>query len=136
MSERYQREIEEILGKVNEETSEGESGRPRQAPRGQRRTARPRRPRGPILNFSPGGLFRLGLAFLAAALVVNLLNWSPAGFGVAAPLAYLGVALLVIAYVSYFTRPRRTIERRWRGQVIDDPPEGPLSRLWRWITRG
>ncbi len=140
MPERYQREIEEILGKVNEEASEGEPGRPQRGQRSSRRsgaTAPPRRPRRPALSFSPGGLFRVGLALLASAFVLNLLDASILGVGVAAPLAYAGVALWVTAYVLYFTRPRRTIERRWRGQVIDEPlKEGPVSRMWRWITRG
>ncbi len=136
MPQRYQREIEEILGKVNEGTPEGSERSPRGS-RGPRRAAPQRRPRRLRFSFTPGGLFRAGLGLLLGAFVLNLLNVSILGFGVAAPLAYLGVGVWVYAYVSYFTRPRRASERRWRGQPIDDAPsEGPLSRIWRWLTRG
>ncbi len=138
MSQRYQREIEEILGKANEEEASEEGGaRPQRGQRTAHRAAPPRRPRRFSFSFTPGRLFQIGVALLVIAVVMNWVDVNLMGISVAAPIAYLGVALFIVAYVSFFTRPRRTVERRWRGQVLDEPPgSGPASRLWRWITRG
>ena len=141
MSQRYQREIEEILGKANEdasdEASDESAGRPKRGQRTAHRAAPPRRPRRFSFSFTPGRLFQVGVVLLVVAVVVNWIDVNLMGISLAAPIAYVGVALFIIAYVSFFTRPRRTVERRWRGQVLDDPPgSGSASRLWRWITRG
>ena len=54
----------------------------------------------------------------------------------ATPIAWVGIVAFIGAYVLYFTKPRRTVERRWRGQSIEDVPEpGPLGRFWRWVSR-
>lgn len=134
MANRYQREIEEILGQANEEASGADAESVGKAKPAGRRMRPPRSRRSPrsSLHVTPGRLLRAGLAALAAALLLTIL-----GVGVATPFAWLGVALIIIAYVTFFIQPRRTVERRWRGQPLDDPPEpGPLSQLWRWITRG
>ena len=131
MAERYQREIEEILAEAGEEAPR------RQAPRRRTTGARPLRPsspqrRGFSLRPTPGRLAFAGVASLAVALALNLL-----GAPGASVFLWVGVALFVAAYVSYFTQPRRTTERRWRGEVMDAPPSrDPLSRLWRRITGG
>ena len=126
MAERYQREIEEILEEA------GERPPPRLAKRVRPARRPARRERGYSLFPTPGRIAFAGAAALAVALAVNLL-------GVPGSTVFLwaGVALLVAAYALYFTKPRRTVERRWRGQLMDDPPQpGPLSRLWRRITGG
>lgn len=126
MAERYQREIEEILEEAGEQAP----------PRPPRRVRPPRRParrkRGYSLVPTPGRIAFAGAAAIAAALALNLL-----GAPGATVFLWAGVALLVGAYAAHFTQPRRTVERRWRGQALDAPPEpGPLSRLWRRITGG
>ena len=134
MANRYQREIEEILGQANEDAAGADAeGRGAATPVGRRlRPQTPRRSPGSSPYLTPGRLLRAGLAALAASLLLNIF-----GVGIASPLFWIGVALLIVAYVAFFTKPRRTTERRWRGQPLDDPPEsGPVSRLWRWITRG
>ena len=131
MGQRYQREIEEILLKANEDAPDDGQKRPRNPQRSARR-APPSRGRGRSLRFTSGRLLAMGVAVLAVALILNV-------FGVpfVTPLLWASVALVVIAYISYFTKPRRTVEKRWRGQPIEDAP-GPssLSRIWRWIIRG
>ena len=135
MGQRYQREIEEILGKVNEDApAEGASKRTTSASR--ERRGRQRDPIGSAprfsLHFSPGKLLAIGLGLLVAAWLLSL-----NGVGFAAPLVWIGIALLIAGYVLVFTRPRRRVERRWRGQSLEDPPEpGGLARIWRWLTRG
>ncbi|MYA50319.1 MAG: DUF2207 domain-containing protein [Chloroflexi bacterium] len=132
MAQRYQREIEEILGQAGEE-GEGAGSDGSKPPRSPRRVARaPRRRLGRLVRPTPGRLLLAGIVLLILAVVLNALD-AP---GVR-PFFWASVVLFVFAYVAYFTRPRRTVERRWRGQPMDDPqPAGPLSRLWRWITGG
>ena len=132
MAQRYQREIEEILGQAGEEGS-GTGPDGSKPPRRPRRVSRsPRRGLSAFIRPTPGRLLLAGIALLVLAVVLNALD-AP---GVR-PFFWASVVLFVFAYVAYFTRPRRTVERRWRGQPMDDPqPAGPLSRLWRWITGG
>ncbi len=132
MAQRYQREIEEILGQAGEEGSGGRSDGSK-PPRGPRRASRsPRRGLGAFIRPTPGRLLLAGIVLLVLSVLLKALD-AP---GVT-PFLWASVVLFVFAYVVYFTRPRRTVERRWRGQPMDDPqPAGPLSRLWRWITGG
>ena len=132
MAQRYQREIEEILGQAGEEGQDAGKGCSK-PPRAPRRALRSRRPGlGRFVRPTPGRLLLAGIVLLVLAVVLNALD-AP---GVR-PFFWASVVLFVFAYVAYFTRPRRTVERRWRGQPMDDPqPAGPLSRLWRWITGG
>ena len=133
MAQRYQREIEEILDKVNEDApveSRAKRGSRPGAP-SKRRPEPGGRPR-VTFDFSPGRLLVIGVVLLAGALVLKVL-----GLGFAAPFAWVGIALFVVAYILFFTRPRRTVERRWRGQSMEDPPaQSQLGRFFRWISGG
>ena len=127
--QRYEREIEEILGQVNEEAPAATKSR-----RGARRATSDVRPAGPRLrpafDFSPGRLFLIGAGLLVVAVVLLSM-----GFGFAAPFAWIGIGLFVVAYLRFFTKPRRSVDRMWRGQSIEDPPSPSApSRWWRWIT--
>lgn len=134
MAQRYQREIEEILEKANE-SQPNEGGTKRATSRSKEpQPKKPRRasPAFSSFHFSPSRLLVAGVALLFIALILNA-----TGTGFAAVAAWVGIGLLVAAYISFFTRPRRGTERRWRGEIIEDQPEeGPLQRLWRWLTRG
>lgn len=128
--QRYEREIEEILGQVNEEAPAATKSR-----RGARRATREAWPGGPprlraAFDFSSGRLFLIGAALLVGSLVLTLV-----GFAFAAPFAWVGIGLFIVAYLRFFTKPRRTVDRMWRGQSIEDPPSPSApSRWWRWIT--
>lgn len=127
MAQRYQREIEEILGAINEDP-------PTRTDRRKASTvvSQSRETKGRLRRITPGRLLLAGLALLIAALLMNAF-----GLALASPLAWLGVALSIIAYVAFFTKPRRLVERRWRGQLLDDPPAtAGISRFWRWISKG
>lgn len=127
MSQRYQKEIEEILEQANVEGSDGkDSGRARTqesakpSPR-----KRSRQWHKPDLRLTTGKVLLAGVILLPIALIsgVDILAW-------------LGIGLIVAAYVMYFAKPRRPVERRWRGQLIEDEPEpSAFQRLWRWLTR-
>ena len=128
--QRYQREIEEILGQVNEEPP-AKGGSRGSGPRLVKSKVRPAgspRPR-LALDLTPGRLFLIGAGLLVASLVLTAV-----GFGYAAPLAWIGIGLFVVAYIRFFAKPRRSTDRMWRGQSIEDPPSPSApSRWWRWI---
>lgn len=132
MAQRYQREIEEILGQAGEQ-GEGAGSDGSKPPRRPRRVAHaPRRRLGRLVRPTSGRLLLAGIVLFVLSILLRALD-AP---GVT-PFLWASVVLFVFAYVAYFTRPRRTVERRWRGQPMDDPqPAGPFSRLWRWITGG
>ena len=126
MSQRYQKEIEEILEQANVESGG------KQDAAGQRRT--PDRLKPKVARASKRSWkFRLTTGKTLIAGVVLL----PLALATGADIfAWLGIGLIVTAYVVYFARPRRAIERRWRGQLIEDEPEpNSLQRVWRWLTR-
>ena len=134
MSQRYQKEIEEILEHVNEEPPKQRRGGSSR-PRGESGSAPPRAPRSPsrfALRVSPGRLMLIGLALLFISLIsLSLLPM------LASPSALVGIGLFIVAYVLFFAKPRRSVERRWRGQSIEDEPvDSGLTRFWRWVTRG
>ncbi len=132
MSQRYQKEIEEILEQVNEDApaNSGPSRklRPWEAARAQSMSTGQR----------PKASFRLTIGkVLLAGVVLLVLSPLLGGLGLMAPAAWGGIILIIGAYVVYFTKPRRQVERRWRGQSIEDEPEpNGFSRIWRWLTRG
>lgn len=131
MSQRYQKEIEEILEQVNEDaptsSASGRKLRPWETARAQQTGTR-----------KPKASFQITLGkVLLAGVVLLIVSPLLGNLGLMAPAAWLGIILIIGAYVSYFARPRRQVERRWRGQSIEDVPEpSGFSRIWRWLTRG
>ena len=129
MSQRYQKEIEEILEQANVEASEGKesSGRSRRQEQSRLKPAgTPRQRRNASFRITTGKLLLAGVILLPLALIFSL-----------DILAWLGIGLIVAAYVMYFARPRRVGDKRWRGQPIeDDPEQTAFQRFWRWLTRG
>ena len=130
MSQRYQREIEEILDQVNEDAPAGK-GRSKQGQLKQQR--QPRTPGArPRWGMSTGRLMLMGIGLLVTSLL--LVGIFPP---LAAPAAWLGIALFIGAYVVFFAKPRPRVEKRWRGQSIEDgPTQSGLQRFWSWLTRG
>ena len=133
MSNRYQREIEEILEQVNEDAPTGRQpkGRASRA-QGARATRQPRSRANPRAALTSRRLMLAGIVLIVSSLLFIGLVPSLAG-----PAVWLGIFLLITGYVVYFTKPRRTVERRWRGEIIEDEPEpNGIERFWRWLTRG
>ena len=133
MANRYQREIEEILEQVNEGAPTGRQpqGRASQA-QGARATRQPRSRANPRAAFTSRRLMLAGIVLIVSSLLFIGLVPSLAG-----PAVWLGIFLLITGYVFYFAKPRRTVERRWRGEIIEDEPEpNGIDRFWRWLTRG
>ena len=130
MSSRYQREIEEIL------ESAGEDAPPR--PSVSRRRLgffrlvwmyAKQSLSGGFWSITPGRVMLAGFLLLLAGLVLQLF-----GLGVIGILAWAGLLVFIIGYGMALARPPK-IEKRWRGQVVDDRQESWFERVRRRIGR-
>ena len=125
MSEKYQREIEEILGNV-------EDLRARSAKSKKRGFLRAI---GPVIGgflggrgwrLSPGRIMLGSLVLLLVALLIK--GSTP---GLVAPLVWTGVVLFILGYALFFINPP-PYEKRWRGHVIETTPRW-RDRFLRWL---
>ena len=116
MSERYQREIEEIL----EQASEALPGKGRK----QRSHRSIFAAIGSILGgmlggkkwaITPGRLMLIAVALILSALIVRAMT--P---GIVAPLLWAGLFLFIVAYGLFFIRPWPQYEKRWRGRLVEE----------------
>ena len=124
---RYQREIEEILGRVNDELPAVGGRKVRLAkPLSTPRALRSPRGGGLFTVFTSGRLLLGGTILLLLALIL----------GAQIPF-WLGLAAIVLAYFAFFTKPHSPVEKRWRGESIEVPVEpNATARFWRWVNRG
>ena len=133
MSNKYQQEIEEILKNAGEavpDETKGETERPLEdRPRALRQASSSNKapvsypPRGRWPSITPGKILMTGLiVFIVTALFqIWVLIW-------------VGLALLVVGYLLFFVTPKNaSIEKRWRGESLEDPLESPWNRFKRWI---
>jgi len=133
MQDKYQKEIEEILknaGEIVPDESGREVERPLEdRPRALRQAAEASRPksyetpRGRWPTITPGKILMTGLVvfIITALLQIWVLIW-------------VGLALLVFGYMLFFITPRNiNMEKRWRGESLEDSSESPWDRFKRWI---
>ena len=130
MSSRYQREIEEIL----ESAGEVAPPKPRKTPRrhGFFRLVwlyAKQSLRGGTWSITPGRVMLTGFVLLLTGLVLQVF-----GLGTIGLLAWAGLLVFIIGYGMVLARPPK-IEKRWRGQLIDDQKESLFDRLRRKIGR-
>lgn len=126
MSEKYEREIEEILRKMSVPP-----------PRRRRSSSGWSVPwHNLTADVSPSRLFLLGLALV-------LLGWfAGASFPIlAAPLTLLAAATLVVGYIVAITNRSARSPRSWRGRVVEPSGNELWSGLWKrwerwWQDRG
>ncbi len=127
MSERYQREIEEIL----EEAGDLEPARPRLGTRPSLwRVVRAyigQSLRGNRWSMSPGRVMLIAVSLLLAALVLR-----GALPGIVGPLAWAGLLLFIVGYGLFFVKPPK-IEKRWRGQTLESGGESLWTKFRRRI---
>ena len=131
MNEKYEKGIEEILKNAGE-VAPDESGRECEKPLEDRPKAvrqadeasKPQpyqTPRGRWPSITPGKVLLTGLVvfIITALLQIWVLIW-------------VGRALLVLGYLLFFITPRNiSIEKRWRGESIEDKPKS----VWDWLKR-
>ena len=131
MSERYQREIEEILRQAGDHTPTKEPERP------QRRS--PSSAFGGIGRSVAGLVYRsssrlivIGAVLLLLAILVSVIL--PGFLG---PFVWLGLILFIMIYALYFARPGSSPEKRWRGRAIEPSPNesSAWDRFQRWLKR-
>lgn len=133
MSNKYQKEIEEILknaGEVAPDEAVGEMERPLDdRPKELRQASRPNKdsvsdpPRRRWPSITPGKILLTGLLVFIVTALLQL--WV---------LIWVGLALLVVGYLLFFVTPRNiSMEKRWRGERIEDSPESLWDRLKHWI---
>lgn len=109
MGRKYQQEIEELLAQVGE----GSSDQAREQHRQREGILRGRRLR--LRGFpQPSRLFFLSLGLLILALVLKV-----ASLSIWAPIAWVALSVFLVGYISFFLRPRRPFEKRWRGRPLD-----------------
>jgi hypothetical protein len=134
MQDKYEKEIEEILknaGEVVPEQSRSESEKPLEdRPRAVRRAVEANKPEmtyspstGRWPTITPGKILITGLVvFIVTALLqIWVLIW-------------VGLALLVFGYLLFFITPRNiNMEKRWRGESIEETPGSPWDWIKRWI---
>ena len=131
MSSRYQREIEEIL------ESAGEVGPSK--PRISRRRYgffrlvwlyAKQSLSGGLWSITAGRVMLTGFLLLLSGLLLQVF-----GLGTIGLLAWVGLLVFIIGYGMVLARPPK-IEKRWRGQLTDDPKESWFGRVRRRIKRG
>jgi hypothetical protein len=132
MPEKYQDEIEEILRKVGEVAP---SDPPQERERADDRGLSPVRAgrqapvpdsirRWRLPRFSPGKLMLAGLAIF----IIGAFVWTPG--------VWIGLGILVLAYLLFFVKPRSiSIEKRWRGRPVEDY-QSPWEHVKRWLKSG
>ena len=119
MSERYQREIEEILSQAGESAPADRSKKGRGVPL-LPPFFRTGRGGGNRAYLTSGRLMFIGLALLLSAILVSAIF--PGFLG---PIVWLGLIAFILGYVLFFARPSAGPEKRWRGRVIEqDRPSG------------
>jgi hypothetical protein len=129
MPDKYQDEIEEILRKVGEVAPSGtpkETERPLEDRPTALKDSPPDRSSKPgnvgrWPSITPGKIMLAGLVlFLVGIVFFQLLIW-------------VGLGMLVVAYLLFFVSPRSiTYEKRWRGRVVAEQRTG-WQRLKRWL---
>ncbi len=126
-NKKYEREIEDLLKRLDF----GEPERPKSSPK-QNRSGWQQRLGQRWSSLGLGGSWRqlmlvsFLLIFVAFALGITV----P---GIAGFLGMAAVLLFVLAYFSSFVKQQPRSEKRWRGQVIDGQPKPPS--LWQHLAQ-
>ncbi len=131
MSEKYKREIEEILEKTEIDW------KPAKAKKRNRIIKAPQLPLGQLFSgksvrVSPSKLMVAGVSLLLVALILGAINQFSIAVG---PLIWVGLAMFILAYALFFVRPSSGTgyEKRWRGRPIDND-ESLWQKVRRWFS--
>ncbi len=122
MPEKYQREIEEILGGID--GAQSHDGKARKSQSKGNLVWRLLGGRG--WGISPGKILLVSLVLLLTALLVK--GSMP---GLVAPVLWTGIVLFILGYALLFINPP-SYEKRWRGRVVEPTP-GWRKKLLHWL---
>ena len=131
MSDKYKKEIEEILKQADEVMPKDQAGSP---PRPDGDSGGPFGKPGHVshgkrLRISPSKLMLASFGLLLLGLILGAV-----GIGNVVVFVVAGLVLFVIAYALFFVRPGRpsSSEKRWRGRIIDHRPT-LLDQFKQWL---
>jgi len=130
MSSKYQREIEEILEKSGDLGSTRAPNRPPEEKESLFRLAGlyiKNALSGKLWSLSPGRVMLIGLLLLLSMLIV--MQFVP---GIPGLLAWAGLLIFIVGYGMVLAKPP-TIEKRWRGQSMEENGESLWNRFLRRI---
>ena len=131
MTEKYKDEIEEILRKAGEvapskptrDTERPPEDRRRDSMVSRRTPVPSKRPTPSRPSITPGKLMLAGVILL----LIGIRFW---------PLIWVGLALLVGAYLMYFVSPRSiNYAKRWRGRSVEDRSVSYWAQFKRWLRK-
>ncbi len=125
MSDKYKREIEEILKQAGDIVSPEKRRQPKIGLRRLIWRNITRSLGGKLWSFSPGRIMLIAVVLFLLSMVFRA-----TGLGIVGPLAWAGLLLFIIGYAMFFVRPRK-VEKLWRGQPIDDTGETWRNRIRR-----
>lgn len=128
MSEKYKREIEEILRQAGERPA-GRSKRTSRRSLLRSMWAPLDSPGGKKWRISPGRIALTAITVLLAAIVLRYLV--PIA---ATPLFWLALLLFIVAYAFFLARPQ-AYERRWRGHVMSSNKVSFGDRVRKWLKK-
>ncbi len=129
MPTRYEREIQQILDESNRQVDridpKSDPNSKQSATQNEKTSNSSIGRKEPIRSHLRITTYKIVGAGVLSLLLSGLLSWLlPSASG---PLVWIGIGLFIIAYLKYFIGPRRPVERRWRGQIIEvDPSHRPL----------
>ena len=121
----YENEIEDILGQIDSfDIHSPESKRSITRNKARKNIVHPL-----WSFFKTRSALKIGILFLIIATGLEI-----SGQNFSRPLALVGAGLLVTSYILFFAKPAPIIEKKWRGQVIEQiDNQSFLAKVRRWL---
>ena len=127
MPEKYQKEIEEILKQAGGLVSSSRPAKTRPSLWRLIRVYIAGSLGGKLWSLNPGRIMAVAVSLLLLALLFTRIV--P---GIGGPIALAGLLLFIVGYGMFFVQPRG-IEKRWRGQPLEQEVDSWWSRFRRKI---
>ena len=129
MSNKYEREIEEILKQAGESPSKKKQKGPEQNLLRSWWSQLDSSVGGQRLRISPGRIALIAVGVLVSAIVLRSFM-----SGISTPLFWLALGLFIVAYALFLARPQ-SYEKRWRGRVVSYSRPTWRERVRRWLKK-
>ena len=134
MPDKYQEEIEEILNRVGELPAAPPGGDREKAPREKSAVLPPEQLHENTANSKPGKTRRWPSLSSGKLLLVGLLLLVVGAFSSLKLLIWVGLGMLVVAYLLFFIKPRSlSYDKYWRGRSTEDASSSLWNRFLRWL---